>query len=272
MANLAVEINEPQSVSPSNTEETRIVRALYRFQVCCNIFGKGYERWGASEFHSIDSIDISVIYFDLFEPWEVEEIACIHHFTTQQFNQIFDAISWDVNEKNPNFTNDRPPTPPGAFHLEDGYTRQELLEGVISWGLEFLDIALSIKNHDHLVTVMQDNITYVWGSFLGFFGPFGEASQYHLRNDHLSFRHEKQDRAEPLPFEGDDASLPPYAWTVIWGGTYSNYYGYYIRSSFRDWGYIFWDKHRLAHPSLIEAFESQNSDYDPRKDHWYHLF
>ncbi|KAI1980024.1 hypothetical protein LOZ53_006254 [Ophidiomyces ophidiicola] len=272
MANLAVEINEPQSVSSSNTEETRIVRALYRFQVCCNIFGKGYERWRASDFRSIESINISVMYFDLFEPWEVEEIACIHHFITQQFNQIFDAISWDVNEKNPKFANERPPTPPGAFHLEDECTRQDLLEGVISWGLEFLDIALSIKNHDHLVTVMQDNITYVWGYFLGFFGPFSESAQDNLRDNHLTFRHEKQDRAEPLPFQGDDASLPPYAWTVIWSGTYSNYYGYCIRSSFRDWGYIFWDKHRLAHPSLIEAFESQNSYYDPREEHWYHLF
>ena len=37
--NLTKETQDPQSKSLNRTEETRIVRALYRFQLYCNIFG-----------------------------------------------------------------------------------------------------------------------------------------------------------------------------------------------------------------------------------------
>lgn len=57
------------------------------------------------------------VFFRYFEPWEVEEIACIYEFAKQTYANIFNKISWDVNENNPKFDGQRPPTPDGAFDL-----------------------------------------------------------------------------------------------------------------------------------------------------------
>jgi hypothetical protein len=62
----------------SKTEETRLLRASYRFQLCCNLFrdSRHIKLQFQSRF-SFAQIDILRLFFCLFEPWEVEEIACI---------------------------------------------------------------------------------------------------------------------------------------------------------------------------------------------------
>lgn len=53
----------------------------------------------------------------IYEPWEIEEIACIQTFTKEMFNQILDDIYCDVHQDNQRFEGqERPPTP-GAFNL-----------------------------------------------------------------------------------------------------------------------------------------------------------
>jgi hypothetical protein len=54
----------------------------------------------------------------IFEPWEVEEIACMYTFSKEKYNQIFRDIRWDVHEENPKFADQRPPTPVGAFDFD----------------------------------------------------------------------------------------------------------------------------------------------------------
>jgi hypothetical protein len=89
----------------------------------------------------------------------------------------------------------------------------------------------------------------------------------------LSERDRMQDRRDPLPFRGDgepdaQGTRPPLAWTVIWGGTYSNLYGEYIPKDTLRWGYVFWDTVRLAGPGVWELLEEQWEDewspLDPR--------
>lgn len=73
-----------KSPSPlSNTEETRIVHALYRFQLYCNLFGVGHCKSPTRRLEFRDD-DIVRLYLDVFEPWEVEEMACIFVFVTVQ--------------------------------------------------------------------------------------------------------------------------------------------------------------------------------------------
>lgn len=118
--NLSKEAGDPQNhESLSITEETRLMRALYRFQLCCNLFGVGRYRSYLQPRLGFDSVGILKIFICIFEPWEVEEIACIYSFAKEKYNQIFDDICWDVNEKNPKFAAQRPPTPEGAFDLDN---------------------------------------------------------------------------------------------------------------------------------------------------------
>lgn len=113
-------IHEPLS----RTEETRLLRALYRFQLCANLFGaqpdQRYVNGRISFNFDFEPLDILLLFVDLYEPWEVEEILCISLFAKDKYNQIFDAIRWDVDENNPKFDGQRPPTPDGAFNLSEG--------------------------------------------------------------------------------------------------------------------------------------------------------
>lgn len=118
LSNLANETKGSQSRELlSRTEETRLMRALYRFQLCCNLFGKGsHEPFRQPSFQSVDILKIFIC---IFEPWEVEEIACIYTFAKDKYDQIFRDIRWDVHEENPKFEGQRPPTPEGAFDLDN---------------------------------------------------------------------------------------------------------------------------------------------------------
>jgi hypothetical protein len=120
LANLTDTTEDPKSHKPlSKMEEKRLLRAFYRFQLCCNLFGKGRQRTLQGYRLDFDSLDILRIFFCLFEPWEVEEIACIYTFAKEKYSQIFHGIRWDVHQENPKYEDQRPPTPEGAFDLDD---------------------------------------------------------------------------------------------------------------------------------------------------------
>lgn len=121
LANFAKEIDAPTSRQPfSKTEKMRLMRALYRFQLCCNLFGRGRHGIPPGTKPEMDDMDILKHFICIFEPWEVEEICCIYTFSKLQYERIFNDISWDVNEMNPKFDGQRPPTPVGAFDLDNG--------------------------------------------------------------------------------------------------------------------------------------------------------
>jgi hypothetical protein len=115
LANLANETKNSQSHKPlSRTEETRLLRALYRFELCCNLFGLG--RHGTiGQKSDFKSKDILKMFICIFEPWEVEEIACMYTFSEEKYIQIFDDIRSDVHEENPKFADQRPE---GAFDFD----------------------------------------------------------------------------------------------------------------------------------------------------------
>lgn len=119
LANLANETDLQSHEPLSKTEETRVVRALYRFQLCCNLFGVDRHKTSRQLWVNFQSVDILKIFICIFEPWQVEEIACIYRFAEEKYDQIFRDICWDVDEKNPKFDGQRPPTPEGAFDLDN---------------------------------------------------------------------------------------------------------------------------------------------------------
>ncbi|KAI1739682.1 hypothetical protein F4680DRAFT_466195 [Xylaria scruposa] len=269
LANLANETGNSHSHEPlSKTEEIRLMRALYRFQLCCNLFGNNHYRTSWQIDLRFMSHDILNIFFCIFEPWEVEEIACIHTFVKEKYDQIFRDIYWDVHKENPKFKGQRPITPEGAFDLDESWTRDMLLIGTVSHGLELLHTTLfKIRDHAHLVSTMQEHIKWPAGYFLED-EALGETAQYWRRQERLSDRDHKQERRDPLPFQGDRGSRPPLAWTLIWRETYSNLYGSYIQDDIRRWGYVMWDAARLqntgAKEVLARQWEAKWRDSDPR--------
>ncbi|KAJ5333049.1 uncharacterized protein N7506_006832 [Penicillium brevicompactum] len=250
--------------SLSDSEEIRITRALYRFQMWCNLFGIGPHGKVWSPRSAFSSIDILKALAGCFEPWEVEEIVCIFRFSEAHFQQTFDQISWDVNQENPKFDGQRPPTPDGAFDLIS--FGDSFLIGTISQGLELLyKVAFRVQDHSELVSIMQSKLTlHSW--FLGE-GVLGSGAQIARRGEAPSDQDLKEQQRVPLPFRGDQfqepyGEYPPFAWTFMWKETYSNITGHWLTETMGEngpqhWGYVFWDERRLRSSDAIDVLIGQ---------------
>ncbi|KAJ5345863.1 hypothetical protein N7452_003867 [Penicillium brevicompactum] len=285
LENLAKEtvVNEASSSlvggsdSLSESEETRIFRALYRLQLWCNLFGIGPHKGIDQPFYSgYSSIDLLTIHASHFEPWEIEEMHCVYLFSETIYRQIFDQIRWDVDERNPKFDAIRKDDDPeGSFDLdsnEDG-----LLNGMVTQGLELLrTITSRVTDHSELVLIMQAKLCLHTGLLTGD-DLKGMGAEEERRRCAPSDQDMKEKRRDPLPFQGDrvDGVYPPFAWTFIWGETYSNITGdslwdFMGGNGLRSWGYVMWDKERLESMGAIEVLdrqikeESWLEDDDPR--------
>ncbi|GKZ36426.1 hypothetical protein AbraIFM66950_007498 [Aspergillus brasiliensis] len=256
-------IDEPLSES----EEHRIIRALYRFQLCSNVFGVGPNKDELDLFGmrlGFDQSEILVLLEDLYEPWELEEINCINVFAETKCQEIHDAVTWDFNEKNPRFDDqERPPTPDGAMDIPQ-HSKSYLI-GTMTQGLDLLQtLFFKVQEHSHLVKIMEQTLVLWVEEFLGadIFGAFSDMAQRDRRAWAPSERDKKEERREPLPFRGDnvddsDRAYPPFAWTLLWKGTYSNMLGSYIPSGFSRWGYVMWDAARIERTGAKEVMARQ---------------
>lgn len=135
----------------------------------------------------------------------------------------------------------------GSSHLApDNYKAGTALRG----GLDLLRIALvyltSGGDREALVNTMQRNIVSFQAGLVDTdVGILCDGRQRERRAQAPSRKDELTSERAPLPYKGDCLRGPPLAWTIIWGGTYSNMIGDYIPGKLRQWGYVFWDADRL---------------------------
>ncbi|KAI9776310.1 MAG: hypothetical protein M1839_000471 [Geoglossum umbratile] len=263
----------------SKIEETRVLRALYRLQLCCNLFGEGPFNFPQGPYwirYAFRSIDILKLFLCLFEPWEVEEIVCIHAFAKEKVDRTFKDIRWDEHQRIPGFEGQLSATLREGSRLGNSHTSDSLLEGTISRGLYVLHVMFSrVSDHARLAFAMQSQSTPSRYGFLGN-GAWSKVTQSELRHElPPTHREEKQQCYDPLPFTGDgdsqtDGPCPPLAWTLLWGGTYSNLFGEHVKDVMHQWGYVMWDARRLQRTGAKKLLQrqSQRGWTDPR-DHIY---
>ena len=252
-------------------ERMRFTRATYRFQLLCQLGDPS----GLGQ-HREKSIQA---FFNLIEAWEVEEIYSFYLFAQSVYDKIFTDITSDLHPDNPRFdAYDRAPTPPGAFdsqftsksaiisrsqtHLTLVDYRDIYLQGTaLAGSLPLLSAVLfEIKDHEQLVTTMQQSIVGSRLSIETEHGILDDEHQQERRATDPSERDQMREDRAPFPFVGDGGGDgPPFAWTIIWAGTYSNLYGSYIPDTIRRWGYVFWDRATLKY-SARELLEEQWDD------------
>ncbi|KAK4170731.1 hypothetical protein QBC36DRAFT_124736 [Triangularia setosa] len=279
----------------SSTETLRTIRAMYRYQLMCNLFGSGPYSKSHRSWYIISGYDDLVQAFLMnFTAFELEEVHCIFDFAVNRYDKVFQAVAADLHPDNSRFDNQhRPPTPDEAYDfLSRAATttsrhRTEYQIGTASRGLYLLYTVLiktpyntnDPSQHENLVRAIQPQIAS--GSFLDTMnGGLGDTPQHERRFKQPSSRDEKEKSQVPMPFVGDhsiwqvqDADNdppPPLAWTLIWGGTYSNLYGYFIPDALARWGYVFWDAERLERSGgkelLMRQWEAEWSGLDPREE------
>lgn len=96
------------SVTPtalSGTETMRIQRAMYRFQIVCNVFGNRIKDDNLSS-HRANSLGC-LRFLSGYEPWEIEEILCINAFFQEQYEKKLSETSYELIPKS-----DRPSSNP----------------------------------------------------------------------------------------------------------------------------------------------------------------
>ncbi|KAL4872385.1 hypothetical protein BDV12DRAFT_142803 [Aspergillus spectabilis] len=87
----------------TRTEELRLLRALYRFQLCCNLFGVGLHALPGHSFEVFNASEFLEMFLCLFHPWEVEELCCIYAYAEDHFRVVLLRIAWDLSPDNPKF-------------------------------------------------------------------------------------------------------------------------------------------------------------------------
>ncbi|KAK3944694.1 hypothetical protein QBC46DRAFT_404255 [Diplogelasinospora grovesii] len=164
LANLENSAKDSQNHGPlSETEEIRLMRAFYLFQLCCNIFGpdRREEYWVSA---MSPEHDIFYKLFDMVGPRQTEAAHCIFTFAKEKYREILRDIYWDVHRKNPKFGGRRseglPVDPDGAFDaLDNGWETDEIIEATAARGLKLLHtVVFKIKDHTHLVSTMQQHV------------------------------------------------------------------------------------------------------------------
>ncbi|KAG2420535.1 hypothetical protein HFD88_000147 [Aspergillus terreus] len=251
MDHLAVQTNIPRSAdpqTPSRTEETRLMRALYRFELCCNVFGLGHLSHpfvGRPE--SMNEYVLQHL-TAIFEPWELEEISCVHLFAQDKYNQVFDEIRDDLDRDNQRNGNGWS-TPEGLDLDAHTLERTRLLKGTISRGLKLLHIVSQIHDHNTLVSVIDSEMVSL-DIFIGdgLMEALSQVTQSRLWGlQPQSPRNVLVRQRAPMPFRGDQEAenAPSLSWVLLWGETYSNMFGGWTWQSLRRWGYVMWDARRI---------------------------
>lgn len=98
----------PREKKPlSRMEQTRLTRALYRFQLWCHVYGTPPDRpvMPGGEYDAMDPSDVLGVFFEMFPPWEIEEISCIDRFFREKYERVFARIRWDVHGDSLRFVN-----------------------------------------------------------------------------------------------------------------------------------------------------------------------
>ncbi|OJJ99010.1 hypothetical protein ASPACDRAFT_44638 [Aspergillus aculeatus ATCC 16872] len=261
-----IQLGSPMQPKISSTEESRIIRALYRFQLCCYLFGnpRGDSPWSKKSYH-LGYVDILQHLEAMFYAWEIEEILCVHTFVEDLYPDIFDVVRVGLD----------------PFEYESELMTCCYLEGSTAQGLWLLQRALcQMEDTEHpaqLVEIMRERLT----PESGFIGPHEVTSEnwfWNRLNEHgLAEKDLRSQAREAFPFRGDHVpdpreEFPPRAWTLIWHDTYSNLYGDWIPPELRSWGYVFWDAERMeteAKEVLLWRWDRSywDEDLDPRLDY-----
>ncbi len=96
-------------------EQRRFLRALYRFQLYCHLFGPGPRgTTGWKKFGSPDEVQVTFFYD--FKPWEIEEIHSVYTLIQEKYTDILDAIKDDVDPTDPKFAEWGPPIADPALY------------------------------------------------------------------------------------------------------------------------------------------------------------
>lgn len=101
----------------SKSERIRIMRAVYRCETYYHLFGRNK----GNRFGGFRDSEIAEIFFNIFQPWEAEEIGCIDLFIQTEYTHVFNEVKADLHPDSSRFDDQRGgrgPEPDGSYELD----------------------------------------------------------------------------------------------------------------------------------------------------------
>ena len=140
-------------------------------------------------------------------------------------------------------------------------------------GLGLLSVVFKITDHDRLIELVRESIRSVaphgGGEYDRWIDEAVSDVNQELRRQQWPTEHDAaQDRRDKTPFDKDTPDQPPLSWVTFWNGEASNFFGPYVRRTFRRWGFVMWDAPRLRASGALEYMELEAGwpGGDPRED------
>lgn len=93
----AIDAAAKTGFSLSQSEQCRVMRAIYRTQIYHHLFGRNEGRRNDMLRYNV----IQEIFFALFNPWETEIIASFDMYSREFYKKVFDEIAEDIHPDNP---------------------------------------------------------------------------------------------------------------------------------------------------------------------------
>ncbi|TGJ83304.1 hypothetical protein E0Z10_g5440 [Xylaria hypoxylon] len=224
-----IELPAARSTSSATYQEgCRIQRALYRFEIYCNLFRE------TPNVQSTVYGEQKQLFFANFSPWENEQLGCVHDFLVRAVSPEHD-IAW------------------GAFGVEYGDSIDApYIQDVLSLGLERLRQIVRAETYDDrerlLCSGYSPRPTY-------FFLHRGlqDANERHddIFLDDLTPEDEVLYIKQPLFADPDSGPADVWRW-AHYEESWQNWVYQENRHNLRKWGYVMWDRLRLEEIGIFQ--------------------
>jgi len=226
----------------SESETRRIQRSFYRFELFQRFFPQPRDQTDSDKWKS-EAMGSS--FFFSFEPWEVEEIACVHNFIYFIYAEALDTYATqllpkDVSRNSP-------------FRVPN-------IDGYMTIGLEFLHNYLNSAAPKQL-ELLKNNLLI---SFPGITMPLNRGSMHPMMYTDKFLEKD----GSILNFDNDDTTGPNAGWIWANKGRYQFEFNQPRNHVKRSWGYVFWDKARLEKWGVFDVDPKEDTEGKP-DTHWY---
>ncbi|TGJ80711.1 hypothetical protein E0Z10_g8051 [Xylaria hypoxylon] len=227
---------------PSTCQEiSRIERALYRFEIYCNLFRESEKRFAGSESPLND--ERKSLFFANFAPCENEQLGCVLDFLVRTVSPIFNEVAeHDVGWGSANVDYDNKPDNP-------------YIQSVLSRGLAKIYAISVAETYEKQYRAL--NATKSPHANFGFLCEGLEYDANEPYNDRVyveDITPENETRFIKRPFFKDSDPGPANAWR--WAHieeTRSKWVYIEDRRELREWGYVMWDQRRLDKVGIFQG-------------------
>ena len=239
------------NAAPSAAEMIRIKRILYRFELYCNLFRKPRhdqmirgERNCLIQPSPFGKEEQQDVFFNMFSPWENEQLGCIHDYLIEQITIPFNEVAMhDVDW--------------GELEIEwvDTFGDKEIFfkEGYLLTGLDFIFQLSTTSAYDDRHRLLISNQEPVGFHLFKALAPPDSLQQGGIPLEEYTDEEERMYVNSSFDQHDDDDIGPAKAWRWAHARNTKERF-YYLKShrSLRQRGYVMWDIKRHLEWGLLE--------------------